>query len=129
MGIGGLIMENEKLQKITNLFLEKPIIVDDLFDNHPYDLSRALLELDEEQRQHVFQDLSAANLAVILEFVDEEKLLEIFEEMTPKLIVNIIQELDIDDAVDVINLMPERDRAGFLKLMDTDHQAKIRVLL
>lgn len=96
---------------------------------HPYEVSEALLELSEEERLKFYKVFKGKDISEIIGYLETDQILRFFEEMKPRYIVNIIQDLDIDDAVDVIEALPEEERAGYLKLMDLEHQEKIKNLL
>jgi len=97
-----------------------------ILEYHPYELSEAIWEMNEEQRLMLFQLLDAREISYAIAHLEAEDAVEIFNAMKPKYIVNIIQELDMDDAVDLMLAFPEEERAGYLKLMDPEHRAKIK---
>jgi magnesium transporter len=96
---------------------------------HPYEVSEVLLEITEEERYRFYKVFKGKDISEIISYLEIDQVLRLFEEMKPRYIVNIIQELDIDDAVDILEAMPDEERAGYLKLMDTDHRDQIKDLL
>lgn len=96
---------------------------------HPYEVSEALLEMNEELRTKFFKVFKGKDISQIMGYVDIEDMIDFFQDMKPRYIVNIIQDLDIDDAVDVVDALPDEERAGYLQLMDQEHQKAIKELL
>lgn len=96
---------------------------------HPYEVSETLLELSFLERKRIFKIFSAMEMSEFISFLDDKEILMIFDEMTPRYIVSIIQNFDIDDAVDIIQILPVKEQAGYLKLMDVEHREKIKEFL
>ncbi|MCK5762001.1 MAG: magnesium transporter [Candidatus Izimaplasma sp.] len=117
-----------ELLKIFSLEDEK-LMKEEILAYHPYEVSETLLELSYEDRKKVYKIFSAVEISEILSFLDTEEILALFNEMTPRYIVNIIQNFDIDDAVDIIQSFPNKEQAGYLKLMDQEHRDNIKELL
>ena len=125
-------MDNLFINEIIKLFeanLEKQVLKEKLLEFHPYELSEAVMELDEKQRYRLYRTLNPDEICYTIGHMEIDDVLEIFGEMKPRYIVNIIQELDMDDAVDIMQALPEEERAGYLRLMDADHREKIKDLL
>lgn len=123
-------MEQEYTEEILELFenMKDPTFKETLLSYHPYELSEALLLLDEEERLALYKLLTPEEISPIMSYLDEDDVLELFNEMTPKYIVRIIQSLDIDDAVDIMQELPEEERAGYLKLMNKESRDEIKDL-
>ncbi len=124
-------MDNLYIKEILNIFeiADKKAMKAQIFDYHPYEVSEAILELTPEQRKRIYKIFSGIEISNIISFLAEEDTLRLFAEMTPKYIINIIQEFEIDDAVEIMQALPDLERAGYLKLMDKEHQNNIRELL
>lgn len=124
-------MENLYITEIKKIFeLEDKIALKaQIFDYHPYEVSETLLELSLEERKRIYKIFTGTEISNIISFLDEEDTLRLFGEMTPKYIISIIQEFEIDDAVEIMQALPDEERAGYLKLMDEDHQSNIKELL
>ncbi len=123
-------MEQEYTEEILALFeeMKDPSFKETLLSYHPYELSEALLLLNEEERLLLYKLLTPVEISPIMGYLDVDDVLELFNEMTPKYIVGIIQHLDIDDAVDIMQELPEEERAGYLKLMNKEHRDQIKDL-
>lgn len=100
-----------------------------IFKYHPYEVSETLLEMTEKLRMKFFKIFNGKDISQIMGYLDIDELLEFFKDLKPRYIVNIIQDLDIDDAVDVVDALPDEERAGYLTLMDQEHQDAIKALL
>lgn len=96
---------------------------------HPYELSEALIEMDQSDRTYLFSLLQGKDLGPIIAYLDHQLVLSFFEDLKPRYIVNMIQELDIDDAVDLMQSLPESDQSAYLKLMDQTHREMIQSLI
>lgn len=125
-------MENLFIEEIKELLqqeLDKDVFKEAFFKYHPFEISEALLELNETERMFVYKQIDAKEIAEAFGYLTEENAIMLFSEMKPKYIVNIIQELEMDDAVDIIDHLPEKEQAAYLKLMDPEHRESIKVLL
>jgi magnesium transporter len=123
-------MEQEYTEEILQLFddMEDSAFKETLLSYHPYELSEALLLLDEQERLTLYKILTPEEISPMMSYLDVDELLELFNEMIPKYIVGIIQYLDVDDAVDIMQELPEEERAGYLKLMTKEHRDEIKDL-
>jgi magnesium transporter len=122
-------MDNNTLELIIESIKNRSIDKETILEYHPYDVSQALLQVDEEDRTFIYKLLTGKEISLIISYLEEEEALEFFDEMTPRYIVNIIQELEIDDAVDIMQALPEKERAGYLKLMTEENRDVIKDLL
>lgn len=122
-------MENlyiEEIKKLFDLKLSKSVLREKILDFHPYEMSEAIVELSETQRQKLYKVLTPEDISYTISHLEIDDVFELFEEMKPRYIIDIIQGLDIDDAVDIMLALPEDERAGYLKLMDKEHREKIK---
>lgn len=124
-------MDNNYIKEIIELIdnATKEVIREQVLEYHPYEVSEALLEMTEEQRYKFFRTFKGKDISQIFSYLEIDDALTFFEEMKPRYIVNIIQDLDIDDAVDILKAMEEDERAAYLKMMDVEHQEKVKSLL
>ena len=124
-------MENLYISELLKIFAleDEKLMKEEILAYHPYEVSETLLELSFEERKKVYKIFSAAEISEIISFLETEEILALFNEMTPRYIVNIIQNFDIDDAVDIVQSLPNNEQAGYLKLMDQEHQENIKELL
>ena len=124
-------MENLYINEIKKTFSlkDEKVMKEQILAYHPYEVSETLLELSQEERKRIFKLFKGSELSNIISFLDEEDILKLFDEMTPKYIISIIQEFDIDDAVEIMQALPDEATAAYLKLMDKNHQNKIKEFL
>ncbi len=123
-------MDNLYIQEIIDLLKNsnEKEIHQKILEFHPYEVSEALLEMSEQERMKCFLIFEGHDISQIISHLEIDDVLDFFEEMKPRLIVNVIQDLDIDDAVDIMLALPEEERAGYLRLMNKEHQEKIKSL-
>lgn len=122
-------MENlyiEEIQKLFDLELSSEVLRERILDFHPYEISEAIVELTEHQRQILYDALNAEDISYTISHLETEDVFNLFEEMKPRYIADIIQHLDIDDAVDIMLALPEEEREKYLGLMDEEEQDKIK---
>jgi len=124
-------MENRYIDEIKKIFKlqDEKLMKEQVFAYHPYEVSEALLELSVEERKRIYKIFTGKEISNIISFLDEEDILKLFDEMTPKYIISIIQEFEIDDAVEIMQALPDEATAAYLKLMDKNHQEKIKEFL
>ena len=75
--------------------------------------------LPTEQRRELFQLLTPADAADVLEHVYYFQGADIIEELAPEAAASIIAELDSDDRADLLNELDEEDSAAILEVLDT----------
>ena len=105
----------ESIENLDGEELRKIII-----ESHPYDVSSALIEVDEELRDKVLQLLSPSEAADILEYLDTEESADILEDMDSTKSSSIISEMEVDDAVDVINALDDDIKNEVIEHIDED---------
>ncbi len=124
-------MNNSYIDEIKKIFKLEDIklLKEQVNKYHPYEVSETLMELSFDERKRIYKIFDATEISEFVSFLDMEEILILFDEMIPKYIVNIIQNFEIDDAVDVIQALPDKEQAGYLKLMDAKHRDNIKDLL
>ncbi len=124
-------MDNLYVEEIKRIFEldDVKVMKEQIEEYHPYEVSEALLELSTEERKRIYKIFSAIEISEFISFLDDEEIMMLFGEMTPRYIVNVIQNLDIDDAVDAIQMLPDKEQAGYMKLMNKEHREQIKELL
>ncbi len=124
-------MDNLYVKEIKKIFELEDIkaLKKQIEKYHPYEVSETLLELSSQTRKRIYKIFNATEISEFISFLDDEEIVMLFGEMTPRYIVNIIQNLEIDDAVDTIQMLPAKEQAGYMKLMDAKHREQIKELL
>jgi len=93
--------QSEIVSLITNN-LEYSNMISLLEQYHPYDLSRAILELDEEILKKLFKKLPETFTGEIFEYISEIEFKEIYTLFESKDLARIITEMDLDLSVDLL---------------------------
>lgn len=95
-------------------------VQEELLRYHENDIAAALAELQQEERQSIYQALDADTLAGIFEYVDtlsdyleeleEEKRVEILSRVEPASAIAYLEELDKEEGESIIEELPEEAR-------------------
>jgi magnesium transporter len=95
-------------------------VQEELLKYHENDIAAALAELQQEERQSIYQALDADTLAGIFEYVDtlsdyleeleEEKRVEILSRVEPASAIAYLEELDKEEGESIIEELPEEAR-------------------
>lgn len=96
---------------------------------HPVDLAASILELPEDRRIEVAEELSDERLADALEEMPETDQLEIIEGMDNERVADVLDNMEPDDAADLLAQMPQSRTEQILNLMDPDEAEDVRFLL
>ncbi|QVK20046.1 magnesium transporter [Mycoplasmatota bacterium] len=114
---------------IVKLFKDKNIDLEEkLLEFHPFDISQAILEIDDSEKR-LFFSLNIELVSEVLANLEPDLFLEYIEDIQPKLVSNIISEMEFDDAVDILQEMDDDDQVVILSLMDSSHREKIKYLM
>ena len=97
---------------------------------HYADIAEILDELDLEESIYVIKLLDSETTSDILMELDEDIREKVLQNLSAKEIAEEVEELDTDDAADIIAELPEnRRREVISNIEDEDHKAEIRELL
>jgi len=114
------LIENQKDKELRKL----------LNDFHYADIAEILDEVNLEQATYVIKLLDSDTTSDILMELDEDIREKVLENLSTKEIAEEIEELDTDDAADIIAELPEeRQQEVINKITDQDHKAEITELL
>jgi len=114
------LIANER-DKELQLFLD---------DYHYADIAEILDELNEDQALYIIKLLDSDTTADVLMELDEDIREKVLENLSAKEIAEEIEELDTDDAADMISeLSEERQEEVISKIEDEEHKAEIEELL
>lgn len=102
-----------------------------LLDMYHYaDIAEILDEVDLEEAMYVIKLLDSDTTADILMELDEDNREKVLQNLSAKEIAEEIEELDTDDAADIIAELPEeRQHEVISKIEDLEHKAEIKELL
>ncbi|MWC00403.1 magnesium transporter MgtE N-terminal domain-containing protein [Agromyces seonyuensis] len=95
----------------------------------PADLANTLLELPEQRRQDVVEELPDERLADVLEEMPEHEQIEILQKLDDDRAADVLDHMQPDDAADLIAQLPEDRGEHLLELMEPDEADDVRFLL
>jgi magnesium transporter len=133
--MGGINMEEMREQIVEEI--KESLNIGDLdtfrevfLSYHPYDLSLVFQILNQEERNHIYNSLSPAELAPIFVYIEVEDVAVYFEEMNSIYISQMLEAMDVDDSVDILSHINERNMiASYLSIMKKENAYHIRKLL
>jgi CBS domain-containing protein len=95
----------------------------------PADLASTLLDLPEERRLEVAEELPDGRLADALEEMSEEDQVELISRLDDDHAADVLDQMQPDDAADLIAQLSEERGEALLGLMDPDEAEDVRFLL
>lgn len=95
----------------------------------PADLASTLLDLPEERRIEVAEELSDDRLADALEEMPETEQIEILAQLGDERAADVLDQMEPDDAADLIAQLPEERGEALLGLMQPEEAEDVRFLL
>ncbi|KQX07390.1 MULTISPECIES: magnesium transporter MgtE N-terminal domain-containing protein [unclassified Leifsonia] len=95
----------------------------------PADLANTLLDLPQERRHEVAEELSDGRLADVLEEMPESDQVEIIGRLDDDRAADVLDQMQPDDAADLIAQLPEERGEHLLELMEPEEADDVRMLL
>jgi Mg/Co/Ni transporter MgtE (contains CBS domain) len=95
----------------------------------PADLATTLLDLPEERRLEVAEELPDGRLADALEEMSEEDQVELINQLDDDHAADVLDQMQPDDAADLIAQLSEERGEALLGLMDPEEADDVRFLL
>jgi len=95
----------------------------------PADLASTLLDLPEERRIEVAEELPDDRLADALEEMPEQEQVEIISRLDDERVADVLDQMQPDDAADLIAQLPEERGEALLELMEPEEAEDVRFLL
>jgi CBS domain-containing protein len=95
----------------------------------PADLASSLLDLPEERRFEVADELPDERLADALEEMPETEQVELISHLTDERAAEVLDQMQPDDAADLIAQLPEDKGEALLELMQPEEAEDVRFLL
>jgi magnesium transporter len=114
--------------EITSLIsnnLDYPNLIEMMDQYHPYDLSRAILDLDDFQRKELYDKLTNEFLADIFEYYSLLEIKSLINDISIERLAKVISYMDLDLSVDIIRGLKD---VGINILDHLDHRRKKRIL-
>lgn len=93
------------------------------------DAATALLDLPQQRRIEVAEDLPDERLADILEEMSEERQMEILGHLDDVRVADVLDRMEPDDAADLIAHLPTERGETLLQLMEPEEAEDVRLLL
>lgn len=125
-------LTKELIQQIIVLIQQKDdkAILALLEDEHHADIAEVLEDLNLDQSTYIIKLLGSEKTSDILMELDEDIREKILQNLSAKEIAEELEELDTDDAVDMIAELPEeRQERVISEIEDEEHKADIQELL
>ncbi len=104
------------------------IITSRLKNYHPFDVSEALLMVDDDGRETIYTHADDTQLAIAFSHLEEEKAYEFLSAFDPKRIATFLSIMEPDDAVDIIQCFDDNEHITIYKHMDEAIKLKIKHL-
>ena len=126
---GNTSEERDYEQEIIELLqsgLPDSEISEKLSDYHDNDIAGAIEELDEDQRNHIFDIIGEERAAEILAYVEDSH--EILAEMPAEEAAKFLENMDTDDAIDILENMDEETAENLVELMEAEAGEDIRLI-
>jgi len=98
-------------------------------DLRPADLANTLLDLPEERRREVAEELPDGRLADALEEMPEEDQVDLIGQLDDARAADVLDQMQPDDAADLIAQLPEGRGEALLELMEPEEADDVRMLL
>jgi magnesium transporter len=115
-----ILVEDQKDKELKNL----------LNEYHYADIAEILDELDLDDAVYVIKLLDSELTSDILMELDDDDREKVLQNLSTKEIAEEVEELDTDDAADIIAELPEeRQEAVISQIEDEEHKAEIQELL
>jgi CBS domain-containing protein len=95
----------------------------------PADLANTLLDLSEERRYEVAEELSDDRLADVLEEMPEDEQVAILNRLDDDRAADVLDQMQPDDAADLIAQLTDERSEALLDLMEPEEAEDVRMLL
>ena len=94
---------------------------------HENDIAQMFDELDEIQKEELYQILGNESIADVILYSDD--IGEIVENLSPELAADIIETMDADDAIDILEELDEESRNEIIEHLDEDALEEINLIV
>ena len=100
-----------------------------LSDARPADIAEALLELEPQEQQRLFEALGDERAADALQEMETDDATRLLSTLSPERMGDVLDAMDAEDAADLLQSLPEHRRTALIALMEPDEAAPVRRLL
>lgn len=122
-------LENEIISLI-NSNENEDILREKLDIYHEYEISKALLIMNLEERKKLYQLIPIKKLTEVFEDLTPEEAYDILKDTSIEIVVNVFKEMETDDLTDIIQAIDDKeDQITYLSLIDASKRVLIKSLI
>jgi magnesium transporter len=122
-------LENEIISLI-NSNENDDILREKLDIYHEYEISKALLIMNLEERKKLYQLIPIRKLTEVFEDLTPEEAYYILKDTSIEIVVNVFKEMETDDLTDIIQAIDDKeDQITYLSLIDASKRVLIKSLI
>ena len=122
-------LENEIISLI-NSNENDDILREKLDIYHEYEISKALLIMNLEERKKLYQLIPIRKLTEVFEDLTPEEAYDILKDTSIEIVVNVFKEMETDDLTDIIQAIDDKeDQITYLSLIDASKRVLIKSLI
>ena len=97
---------------------------------HEYEISKALLIMNLEERKKLYQLIPIRKLTEVFEDLTPEEAYDILKDTSIEIVVNVFKEMETDDLTDIIQAIDDKeDQITYLSLIDASKRVLIKSLI
>ena len=115
-----------EIVELVHQKLTPHVLRDRILDYHENDIAAALDQLDQADRQRLFQLLNADTLSEVFSYTDNVG--QYFGELSMRKKVDILKHSEADVAVDYLRQLSRAERTTLIDLMDDDAKREIALI-
>ena len=122
-------LENEIIS-LVNSNENDDILREKLDIYHEYEISKALLIMNLEERKKLYQLIPIRKLTEVFEDLTPEEAFDILKDTSIEIVVNVFKEMETDDLTDIIQAIDDKeDQITYLSLIDASKRVLIKSLI
>ncbi len=125
------ILKRNKPKEILTLIRHEQrlrILQNKLHKYHAFDISEAMLMMNDEERSRLYKYITREKLARAMAHTSEEKAATFMLELDKHTAAQLLELMENDDAVDILQHLKYEDSAEFLVLIDDAKQEELKKL-
>ncbi len=109
---------------------EISVLKEEIDKYHDYEIAKAILEMNKENRSILYSILPKKTLADVFAELSPEDAFMILEDTSISVISRIFSEMEVDDLVDIINIVEDKaDRITYLSLIGVEQRIAVKTLI
>ncbi len=125
------LFKRNKPQEVIQLIKHETrtkMITSKLEKYHAYDISEALIQLDSDNRQKLYNYISPIKLATVFSYFDPERAADWLEDMDTATGVKLIELMEPDDAVDILQSLDDEVVIRYFVMIDDSKREQLKRL-